>query len=194
MRQIQHPQHAFVVYLYNQNQHSYVSSFKTHDFVVLGASAQCMQPCALKSRIHREGGRDTQIRCRKGSRVYKDPLTERFASCVNMTDRTQVDVAFGCGGVGVRPSYFDERIFTHEVDGSFYVDDLHISGNLRRNGVDIYTEPCKPSEWQQALQEAGIVNAIDPELKSSTTNSLGKFNTKHIDYTVNTLEHFNLPR
>lgn len=132
--------------------------------------------------------------CRKGSRVYKDPLTEHFASCVNMTDRTQVDVAFGCGGVGVRPSYFDERVFTHEVDGSFYVDDIHISGNLRRNGVDIYTEPCKPSEWQQALQEAGIVNAIDPELKSSTTNSLGKFNTKHIDYTVNTLEHFNLPR
>ena len=128
--------------------------------------------------------------CRKGGRMQKDPWRESLASCVNSPERTWLDVAFGCGGVGVRPSYFDERVFTHEVDGSFYVDDIHISGNLRRNGIKLYTEPCEPSEWQSAMQEAGHYNELDPGLKSAHTNPLYEINGENILHTVNTLEHF----
>ena len=128
--------------------------------------------------------------CRKGGKMQKDPWRESFGSCVNVTERTQLDIAFGCGGVGVRPSYFDESVFDHEVEGSFYVDDIHISGNLRRNGIKLYTEPCEPSEWQSALQEAERYNEIDPGLKSALTNPLFEINRENLIYTVNTLEHF----
>lgn len=128
--------------------------------------------------------------CRKGSKVYKNPWREEYGSCINMPERTQVDVAFGCGGVGVRPSFFDERVFTHEASGSFYVDDIHISGNLKRNGVNIYTDPCQASEWQLAVQETGHFNEIDPALKSAHTNSLGAINKSNLKYTENTMDHF----
>ena len=128
--------------------------------------------------------------CRKGNIIHKDPWGESWGSCVNVKERTELDTAFGCGGVGVRPSYFDERVFKHEVDGSFYVDDIHISGNLRRNGIKLYTEPCEPSDWQAALQETGHYNEIDPGLKSAGTNPLFEINRENLMYTVNTLEHF----
>ena len=131
--------------------------------------------------------------CRMGNILYTEPYSQQRIVSYGVQDILEVDVFLGYGGVGVRPSFFDERVFTHEVEGSFFVDDIHLSGNLKRNGVSIFVPHSEPTHWQKFALEHGF-QELDPALRTCHVNALEDINRENIDYTIDTLEHFKLPR
>lgn len=131
--------------------------------------------------------------CRMGSIIYQNPWGEERICSANIRKPEQVDILLGYSGVAVRPSHFDERVFKHEVKDSFFVDDIHLSGNLRRNGVKLFVPPAPPTKWQIDAGEAGFLET-DPALVSGKINPLHAINHTKLDHTFNTLKHFKLPR
>lgn len=55
----------------------------------------------------------------------------------------KTDVITGCGGIAIRPYFFDESLFDYSraPKEAFFVDDIWISGHLARKGVPRYVIP-----------------------------------------------------
>jgi len=51
---------------------------------------------------------------------------------------TPTDILMGCGGIGVRPTFFDTSVFDYSdaPPEAFYVDDIWFNGHLARRGVE----------------------------------------------------------
>lgn len=148
---------------------------------------------AINNLLDSDDVENGSVVCRKGAVLYKSDVPwgyeESLGTCVFLKKKTRVDILFGCGGAAYRPSFFDDRIFEHEVDGAFYVDDIHISGNLARNGVDIYVLPASPSRWQKSVFDEGFSNSIDQATRNSRVHALSKINVD-VTHTIDTLTHF----
>ena len=56
---------------------------------------------------------------------------------------TRMDIVTGCGGVLVKPRFFDGAVFDYDgaPPSAFFVDDIWISGHLARRGVRRYLIP-----------------------------------------------------
>ena len=56
---------------------------------------------------------------------------------------TRMDIVTGCGGILVKPRFFDGAVFDYEgaPPSAFFVDDIWISGHLARRGVRRYLIP-----------------------------------------------------
>jgi hypothetical protein len=56
---------------------------------------------------------------------------------------TRMDIVTGCGGILVKPRFFDGAVFDYEgaPASAFFVDDIWISGHLARRGVRRYLIP-----------------------------------------------------
>jgi hypothetical protein len=56
---------------------------------------------------------------------------------------TRMDIVTGCGGILVKPRFFDGAVFDYDgaPPSAFFVDDIWISGHLARRGVRRYLIP-----------------------------------------------------
>jgi hypothetical protein len=56
---------------------------------------------------------------------------------------TPMDVITGCGGILVKPRFFDAAVFDYDAapGSAFFVDDIWISGNLARRSISRYVIP-----------------------------------------------------
>jgi len=56
---------------------------------------------------------------------------------------TRMDIITGCGGILVKPRFFDDAVFDYSgaPPSAFFVDDVWISGQLARRGVPRYLIP-----------------------------------------------------
>ena len=59
--------------------------------------------------------------------------------------KAAVDFILGCGGILVKPSFFDRSLFDYKQAPieAFYVDDIWINGNLAKNKTPRYVIPLK---------------------------------------------------
>jgi len=80
-------------------------------------------------------------------RGWQVPASLRFKDAqmvfgTSLDEPTRIDVVTGCGGVLVRPRFFDDQVFAiEEASHEFYVDDVWLSGHLARRGVAAYVVP-----------------------------------------------------
>lgn len=56
---------------------------------------------------------------------------------------TRMDIVTGCGGILVKPRFFDGAVFDYDgaPPSAFFVDDIWISGHLARRGIRRYLIP-----------------------------------------------------
>jgi hypothetical protein len=83
-----------------------------------------------------------------GLRGFAVPPSRRRADCrefagEDVESPTRTDVLQGCGGVLVRPRFFDAALFDHDAapPEAWFVDDVWVSGHLARRGVPRYVLP-----------------------------------------------------
>jgi hypothetical protein len=85
----------------------------------------------------------------------------------------RTDVITGCGGILVRPGFFDAAFFDYEPapPGAFFVDDIWISGHLARRNVPKFVIPFS-GPWIYAPAAAALCGrALDrQENRSGETN------------------------
>jgi hypothetical protein len=74
------------------------------------------------------------------SRRWKD---SREFKGTQITTHMETDVITGCGGILVRPRFFDTDFFNYDQapHEAFFVDDLWVSGHLARRGIPRYVIP-----------------------------------------------------
>ena len=69
-----------------------------------------------------------------------------------------IDILFGVGGVVVRPSFFDEIVFSIPNE-AFAVDDIWLSANLAKNKISIYCP--RRFALAQSNEKANINSLLD---------------------------------
>ena len=57
-----------------------------------------------------------------------------------INEKVPVDFVLGCGGILVKPSFFDQSLLDYSPapPAAFYVDDIWINGNLAKNKISRY--------------------------------------------------------
>ena len=90
--------------------------------------SQRLPDAALCFRGHVVAGRWKESRAVFGTRVSAP---------------TRMDIVTGCGGILVKPRFFDGAVFDYDgaPPSAFFVDDIWISGHLARRGVRRYLVP-----------------------------------------------------
>lgn len=65
-----------------------------------------------------------------------------------ITKEEKVDFVMGCGGILVKPSFFDQSFFDYEgaPEEAFYVDDIWINGHLAKNKISRFVIPLQGRE------------------------------------------------
>lgn len=65
---------------------------------------------------------------------------------------TQVDILFGYASYVVRPRFLNDQLLDYSgaPTAAFFEDDVWVSGNLARNGVDRYAFPCLGKRFSPA--------------------------------------------
>lgn len=96
-----------------------------------------------------------------------------------ITAPVETDVITGCGGVLVRPRFFDPAFFDYAPapPQAFFVDDIWISGHLARKGIRKYVIPL--AEGHVYLPSLAVL--FGPAL-DRTANKTGLNNDTVIDY------------
>ena len=81
-------------------------------------------------------------------RGYAVPTSRRWRDCrefpgTKITAPARTDIVQGCGGILVRPRFFDADFLDYAAAPSeaFFVDDIWISGHLARRGIARYVVP-----------------------------------------------------
>jgi hypothetical protein len=76
----------------------------------------------------------------------------------------RVDVVTGCGGVLVRPRFFEDDVFAlEERSDAFYVDDVWLSGHLARRGVQAFVVPLNGERVYWNALTTWVGHALDRE-------------------------------
>jgi hypothetical protein len=76
----------------------------------------------------------------------------------------RVDVVTGCGGVLVRPRFFDEQVFALEDRShAFFTDDVWLSGHLARRGVPAFVVPLTGERVYWNALTTWVGRALDRE-------------------------------
>ena len=85
-----------------------------------------------------------------------------FGSAIRAPRR--VDVVTGCGGVLVRPRFFDAAVFAvGDRPHAFFTDDVWLSGHLARRGVPAYVVPLDEGHVYINALTTWVGRALDRE-------------------------------
>ena len=91
-------------------------------------------------------------------------------------DRVQtpepVAVITGCGSYLIRPRFFDESLWDYSgtPEAAFYMDDIWISGNLDRRGVEKYVVPSSAYIRQVRRQRETMTLHDVPDGRQESNN------------------------
>jgi hypothetical protein len=110
------------------------------------------------------------------SRRWKD---SREFTGVQISTPVKTNVVTGCGGILVRPCFFDEAFFDYDKapPQAFFVDDIWISGHLARRNIPKYVLPFSGSFIYIPTLATLSGLALD-----RTENRTGENNDTMIDY------------
>jgi hypothetical protein len=93
---------------------------------------------------------------------------------------TRMDIVTGCGGILVKPAFFDQAVFNYESapPSAFFVDDIWFSGHLARRGILRYVIPS-PAAF---VYLATLTTRRTPRLDKSDNAPGSRHNDIMLDY------------
>ena len=112
--------------------------------------------------------------CLRGMRMPRD--FDWRGAVVIRGDRVQtpepVAVITGCGSYLIRPRFFDESLWDYSgtPEAAFYMDDIWISGNLDRRGVEKYVVPSSAYIRQVRRQRETMTLHDVPDGRQESNN------------------------